>query len=147
MADYFIQENLFTRQIFDLDEILACQTENDVQIIRGEDFQYMCYINKLVYATALTPMFALAYGIKVFNKRKQQDINTQKTSLYHDKQLSCLDSLMSRLNSDRFIENVCLSYRHDFGLMAQDEQQRLRFECKEWARAISNNWQYFNNAL
>ena len=55
--------------MFDLDEILAFQLENDVQIIRGEDYQYMCYINKEVYATGLTPMFALSYGIKVYKER------------------------------------------------------------------------------
>jgi hypothetical protein len=66
MADYYIEEIELTKEIFDLDEILAFQIENDIQIIRGEDYQYICYINKLVYATAITPMFALAYGIKVF---------------------------------------------------------------------------------
>ena len=69
MADYFIEENELIKQMFDLDEILAFQLENDVQIIRGEDYQYMCYINKSVYATGLTPMFALAYGVKVFKER------------------------------------------------------------------------------
>ena len=69
MLDYFIEENKLTKQIFDLDKILAFQLENDVEIIRGEDYQYMCYINKSVYATGLTPMFALSYGIKVFNER------------------------------------------------------------------------------
>ena len=68
MVDFFIEENELTKQMFNLDEILAFQLENDVQIIRGEDYQYMCYINKKVYATALTPMFALSYGIKVFNQ-------------------------------------------------------------------------------
>jgi hypothetical protein len=68
-ADYFIEENELTKQMFDLDEILTFQLENDVQIIRGEDYQYMCYINKLVYATRLTPMFALSYGIKCFKER------------------------------------------------------------------------------
>lgn len=68
MADYFIEENELTKQIFDLDKILSFQLENDVQIIRGEDYQYMCYINKSVYATSFTPMFALAYGIKCFKE-------------------------------------------------------------------------------
>ena len=63
---YFIEENELTKQMFDLDKILAFQLENDVQIIRGEDYQYMCYINKRVYASGLTPMFALSYGIKRF---------------------------------------------------------------------------------
>ena len=69
ITDYFIEENELTKQIFDMDEILAFQLENDVQIIRGEDYQYICYINKSVYAIALTPMFALSYGIKVFKER------------------------------------------------------------------------------
>ena len=60
---------------------------------------------------------------------------------------SCLGAVISRFNSDIFIDNVCLSYRHDFGLMAEQDKQRLRFECKEWMRAISNNWEYFKNGL
>ena len=66
MEDYFLKENELTKNLFDLDEILDFQLKNDVQIIRGEDYQYMCYINKKVYATGLTPMFALASGIKCF---------------------------------------------------------------------------------
>ena len=50
-----------------------------------------------------------------------------------------------RFNSDIFIENVCLSFRHDFGLMAEQDKQRLRFECSEWMRAISNNWNHFKS--
>lgn len=41
-----------------------------------------------------------------------------------------------------FIDNVCLSYRHDFGLLSQEDQERIRFECKEWMRAIENNKHY-----
>jgi hypothetical protein len=62
-------------------------------------------------------------------------------------QVLSLFSVISRFNSDTFIENVCLSYRHDFGLMTEQDRQRLRFECKEWMRAISNNWKYFKNGL
>jgi len=69
MADYFIEENELTKKIFNLDEILSFQLENDVQIIRGEDYQYICYINKLPCATALTPMYALCYGIKCFKDK------------------------------------------------------------------------------
>lgn len=69
MTDYFTEENQLTKQMFDLDEILAFQLAHDVQIIRGEDHEYMCYIDKSVYARGLTPMFALAYGIKCFKER------------------------------------------------------------------------------
>ena len=70
MEDYFREENQLTKEIFDLDEILSFQLKNDVQIIRGEDFQYVCYINHSAFAISLTPMFALAYGIKYFKERK-----------------------------------------------------------------------------
>ncbi|NRA92433.1 MAG: hypothetical protein HRU26_07060 [Psychroserpens sp.] len=64
--DYFLEENELTKKLFDLDEILAFQLENEVQIIRGENYQYMCYINKKGYGTCLTPMGALVIGIKQF---------------------------------------------------------------------------------
>ena len=78
---------------------------------------------------------------------KNRIMNTKKTSLENESQPSCLGDVISRFNSDTFIDNVCLSYRHDFGLMAEQDRQRLRFECKEWMRAISNNWEYFKNGL
>jgi len=73
-------------------------------------------------------------------------MNTEKPSNEEQSQPSCLGDI-SRFNSDTFIDNVCLSFRHDYGLMAEQDKQRLRFECKEWMRAISNNWVYFKNGL
>ena len=73
-------------------------------------------------------------------------MNTEKSPLENINHPSCLGDVISRFNSDTFIDNVCLSYRHDFGFMAEQDRQRLRFECKEWMRAISNNWEYFKKA-
>lgn len=56
---------------------------------------------------------------------------------------SSLEDVISRFNSNVFIDNICLSYRHDFGLMAEQDKQKLRFECKEWMRSISNNWEHY----
>lgn len=42
-------------------------------------------------------------------------------------------------DTEKFIDQVCLSYRHDFGFMDKTQQNRLRFECKEWIRAINSN--------
>lgn len=71
--NYREEENKIAKQLFDLDEILAFQLIHDVQIIRGSDFQYMCYIDKKVYATGLTPMYALCYGIKTFKKHNNNN--------------------------------------------------------------------------
>ncbi len=66
--DYLLEENELTNELFDLNEILAFQLENDIQIIRGEDYQYMCYINKKGYSSCLTPIGALVIGIKQFKE-------------------------------------------------------------------------------
>lgn len=34
------------------------------------------------------------------------------------------------------LNSVCLSYRHDFGLMDAEEQERMRWAAKEWLRAF-----------
>lgn len=47
--------------------------------------------------------------------------------------------LTTHLDDKKLIENMCLSYRHDFGLMTPEEQQALRFEAREWLRAYRNN--------
>ena len=50
--------------------------------------------------------------------------------------------LKEAFSDDKFINNVCLSYSHDFGFMEKEKQKRVLFECKEWMRAIINNWNY-----
>jgi len=30
------------------------------------------------------------------------------------------------------IDSACLSYRHDFGLMPEEDRNRLRFQAREW---------------
>lgn len=43
---------------------------------------------------------------------------------------------------NKLVENMCMSYRHDFGLMAEQDKQALRLECIEWIHAYENNIQY-----
>lgn len=33
------------------------------------------------------------------------------------------------------INSACMSYRHDFGLLDQEERDRVRWEAKEWLHA------------
>lgn len=68
--NYFTEENQLTKQLFDLDEILEFQLNNDIQIIRGSDFQYECWINQKCYATSLTTLGSLVIGIKQFKKHE-----------------------------------------------------------------------------
>lgn len=43
------------------------------------------------------------------------------------------------LKNKTFLNNICLSYRHDFGLLSPEERDSLLFDAKEWLRAILNN--------
>ena len=38
--------------------------------------------------------------------------------------------------SDAQIASACLSYRHDFGLLPEDERKRLMLQAREWERAL-----------
>jgi len=49
-------------------------------------------------------------------------------------------NLVQLFSDAEFIENLCFSYRHDFGLLGVNKQILIRLECKEWLRAIINNW-------
>ena len=73
MADYYLVEVELTEKLFNLRDILKFQLEHDVQIIRGGDYQYVCYINKEGYSTALTPMFALVSGVKQFKEKNKNN--------------------------------------------------------------------------
>jgi len=53
-----------------------------------------------------------------------------------------LKSVSTRFDDPKFIDNVCLSYRHDFGLLNDKDKMLTRLECKEWMRAIKNNEPY-----
>lgn len=66
--ELFLEETNQIRKEFDLQEVLEVQIKNDIQIIRGADFQYVCYINKIGYSSALTPLGALILAIKDFKK-------------------------------------------------------------------------------
>lgn len=70
--DYFKLENDQTKKMFNLDDILNFQLNNDVQIIRGSDFQYYCYINKECFANSLTTLNALVVGIEKYKECKKK---------------------------------------------------------------------------
>lgn len=42
-------------------------------------------------------------------------------------------------SNDKFINNVCLSCRHDFGLLKPLEQKEIRFRVEDTMNAILNN--------
>lgn len=67
-VNYFENEIQLTKKLFNLDEILKFQMDHDVQIIRGADWQYECYIGKKSFCSCLTPMGALVLGIKRFKQ-------------------------------------------------------------------------------
>jgi hypothetical protein len=55
--------------------------------------------------------------------------------------MSLLD-IEKRKGDIAFMGNVCLSYRHDFGLLSFEEKTTIMLEYSEWMRAIINNLPY-----
>lgn len=45
---------------------------------------------------------------------------------------------LSKPNNPQTIQNICMSYQHDFGLLSENAQRTLVFQCEEWLRAIEN---------
>ena len=51
-----------------------------------------------------------------------------------------VEEKMSELSNDpKFLFDICLSFRHDFGLLSAELQEGINFQAKEWLRAIQNN--------
>lgn len=73
MENYFEEENKLIREMFDLEEVLEFQLKHDVQIIRSEDYMYLCYIDKEGYGVSLTPMCALVCGIKSYKDAENEN--------------------------------------------------------------------------
>lgn len=54
-----------------------------------------------------------------------------------------LKILIERMSERKqFIQQVCLSYRHDYGLLSEDEQILLQNEYIQWLQATIKNIDY-----
>ena len=63
----------YTRKKFNLNKILkTLGTENEMQILRGSDYGFECWINNKCFYSALTPMCAIVGGIEIFIKTNSQ---------------------------------------------------------------------------
>ena len=70
--------------------------------------------------------------LKVWNECEQE-------KAVKNNAVSPLVSNSALQDNSKLVDNMCMSYRHDFGLMTEQDKQALRFECKEWLRAYENN--------
>jgi hypothetical protein len=67
--DYFGLEDEDVKRLFDLDKILLFTRKHNVEIIRGEDWMFLCYIDGKCNGTGLTTLGAMVYGIKNYEKQ------------------------------------------------------------------------------
>lgn len=61
--NYIEEEAKETAKFFDLEKLLQYQQKHNIEVVRGMDLQYLCYVDGKVYAVSLTPMFALMAGV------------------------------------------------------------------------------------
>lgn len=66
--NHFEYENKEVKNWFDLEDILSFQMKHVVQVVRGEDFQFSCWIDNKCYANSLTFLHALVVGIHQFKR-------------------------------------------------------------------------------
>lgn len=121
-----------------LTDILSSHTEEPIAPSQRERIATACMAGMLADSLQSGRMAEYAKRAVTATDALITELNKNEKS----KELNSSDT-KSRFDSDLFISNVCSSYRHDFGLMTEDDQQKLRFECKEWMRAIQNNWDHF----
>lgn len=81
---------------------------------------------------------------------KPRSKNPSKAALYQREYRKKSKKVPTKNPSAHFaqrqdIDNICLSYRHDFGLLSDKEKENVRFQCQEWIRALRNNYNYFEN--
>ncbi len=43
--------------------------------------------------------------------------------------------------TDAQLASACVSYRHDFGLLSEEERKRIMFQAREWERAINKEYE------
>lgn len=65
--DHVEAETSIARSMFDLEKFIELQKCHDVQVIRGSDYQYLLYIDKLAFAPSLTPFGAISLGMKSYS--------------------------------------------------------------------------------
>ena len=68
--DYIENEYNFVRDNFNLEEIIEFNKHHNVEIIRGEDWQYQCYIDRKCYYISITPLYTLLLAIKTYNENR-----------------------------------------------------------------------------
>jgi len=69
--DFISYEQNRVRENFSLEEALSFELEYRLEVIRGEDHQYVCYIDGKGYAVGLTAMSALTFGIAMYKRKNQ----------------------------------------------------------------------------
>ena len=58
-----------------------------------------------------------------------------------DKQVEFFVNTIDKIRDNQnFIQNMCISYRHDYGLLSDSDRRLVELQCKEWLRSLSNNF-------
>lgn len=66
------EEHEYVRKNLDVEKLIAFQDAHSVEIVRGADFMYLCYIDKNGWGTSFTPLAALIYGIEQYEQHRSK---------------------------------------------------------------------------
>ena len=72
--DYFESENADVMRMFNLEDAIQFTRDHSVEIIRGSDWQFGCWVDGKCYGISVTTLGALLYGMKEYqthNNKKE----------------------------------------------------------------------------
>jgi hypothetical protein len=67
---YYKEDQDLVRSMFDLESLIAFQSQHCVEVVRHDDYSYYCYIDNVIYGSGLTMLSALV----VAQKRYENEI-------------------------------------------------------------------------
>lgn len=92
-------------------------------------------IDKLVEKEIENGVKSPLINIDMKNTNKKLDLDKLEQKLDEQLELENEESLTKWLTDKRLesnIDDICLTYRHDFGLLSEDDKELVRRDCRRW---------------
>lgn len=64
------------KKLFNLEEVYEFSLNHKLEVIRGDDYQYMCSIDNELYGSSFTFLGALVFGIKQYYSNETKNSKT-----------------------------------------------------------------------
>lgn len=134
---------------FTLEEKIKILNQNGFEVKEGiYEYSENEYHNKVVNHE-IKVYKVYRNGVDIFKDQISYELGSNKAvdkcfeNILKGKLYNILMNDFLEIPSDiNFINEVCMSYRHDFGLLSEKEKELVRFECLRWIQLINSELKY-----